>query len=107
MGIGIYTIASFMITKVLSQRIGRLTMSKGIQIGCTKDGCAQITVGCITLTDTCVPTYEDVSQSSTYVFNFRMQSEREDPNHSLFLIGNHDYIVWRFFPTAIKRSITK
>ena len=29
-------------------------MSETIHIRCTKDGCAQITVGCITLTDTCV-----------------------------------------------------
>ena len=79
MGIGIYTTASFMITKVLSQRIGRLTMSENIHIRCMEDGCARITVGFITLTDTCVV------QTKTYpkVFCAHVCIQSESTRHMI------------------------
>ena len=64
-----------MTTKVLSQRVGRLTTSKNIRIRCTKDGCTQITVKCIALTYTCVAhrkTYPEVLCTCSHTIRERM-----------------------------------
>ena len=42
-------------------------MSENIHIGCTKNRCAQITVGYTTLTDTRVAHTTDLSQSSMHI----------------------------------------
>ena len=50
-------------------------MSENIHIRCTKDGCAQITVGCITLTDTCVvhtKTYPNVLRTCPHTIHQHM-----------------------------------
>ena len=44
-------------------------MSENIHIRCSNDGCSQITVGCITLTNTCVVRTKAYPKALVYMIN--------------------------------------
>ena len=82
MGIGIYTIASIMITKVSWQRVGRLTMNENVHVECVEDGDAQ-TPWAVSHSQIHVYYIGGLSRIILYQYGFssRIQFERADNNY--------------------------